>query len=290
MELFIDVVKDTLVDTLKLFPFLFLTYMFMEFLEHRAGGKSIKWLGKSGKLGPVIGSVAGLFPQCGFSAAAANLYAGRVITLGSLVAVFLATSDEMLPMMISQRMPARTILMILGTKLIIGVIAGSLIDFIIRLLKKDDEKTHIHEFCETENCHCENGILKSAFIHSIKVILFIMVLSFGINYFMSYIGEQGIEYITMGESYKIVLLASLVGLIPNCAASVALTQVYLYGALSEGALIAGLLVGSGVGLLVLFRVNKKLGENIKIVALIWAIGFVVGCLINLLGISFMPPQ
>lgn len=287
MNLLIDVIKDTLIDTLTLFPFLFLTYVFMEFLEHKASGKSIKWLGKSGKLGPVIGSIVGLFPQCGFSAAAANLYAGRVITLGSLVAVFLATSDEMLPMMISQRMPARTIILILLTKLIIGIVAGCIIDLIIHLMKKDDEHTHIHEFCETENCHCEDGIWKSAFIHSIKVTVFIMVLTFGINYFMAYIGKQGIEYVTMGESYKIVFLASIIGLIPNCASSVALTQVYLYGALSEGALIAGLLVGAGVGLLVLFRVNKKFWENVKIVALLWAIGFVVGCLINVLGINFM---
>lgn len=290
MELLIDVIKDTLMDTVTLFPFLFLTYVLMEYLEHKTGGKSIKWLGKSGKLGPVIGGIAGLVPQCGFSAAAANLYAGRVITLGSLVAVFLATSDEMLPMMISHRMPIRTILMILAVKLIVGVIAGVVVDFVAHLMKKEDAHTHIHEFCETENCHCEDGIFKSAIIHSLKVTAFIMVLTFAMNYFMAYIGKQGIEYVTMGDSYKIVLLASVIGLIPNCASSVALTQVYLYGALSEGALIAGLLVGAGVGLLVLFRVNKKFLENLKIVALLWVIGFVVGCIINMLGISFLPPM
>lgn len=289
MELFMDVLADTLLDTLRLFPFLFLTYILMEFLEHRTSGKSVKWLSKSGKFGPLIGGIAGLFPQCGFSAAAANLYAGRVITLGSLIAVFLATSDEMLPMMISQRMPAKLIVTILAIKLVIGVIAGCIVDFVLHMMKKDDDHTHIHEFCETENCHCENGIFKSALIHSVKVTAFIMVFTFAINLFMSYIGEQGIEYVTVGESYKVVFLASLVGLIPNCASSVALTQVYLYGALSEGALLAGLLVGSGIGLLVLFRVNKKFWENLKILGILWLVGFAVGCLVNMLGISFMPP-
>lgn len=289
MELLMDVTMDTLMDTLRLFPFLFLTYLLMEFLEHRTGGKSIKWLSKSGKYGPLIGGIAGLFPQCGFSAAAANLYAGRVITLGSLIAVFLSTSDEMLPMMISHRMPANIIIKILLIKLVVGVIAGCIVDFVIHMMKMDDEHTHIHELCETENCHCENGIFKSALIHSLKVTAFIMVFTFIINYFMAYIGEQGIEYMAVGESYKVVFLASLIGLVPNCASSVALTQVYLYGALSEGALIAGLLVGAGIGLLVLFRVNKKFKENLKILVLLWAIGFLTGCLINMLGINFILP-
>ncbi len=288
MDLLIDVLKDTLLDTARLFPFLFITYLLMEFLEHHTESKSLGMLKKSGKLGPLIGSIAGLFPQCGFSAAAANLYAGRVISMGTLIAVFLSTSDEMLPMMISNQMPAKTILMILATKLIVGLLAGLVVDLVIHLMHKDDNAFHIHEFCETENCHCENGIFKSALIHSIKVTVFIMVLTFAINYFMACIGEQGIEYVTMGESVGIVFLASIVGLIPNCAASVALTQVYLYGALSEGALIAGLLVGAGVGLLVLFRVNKRFLENLKIVAILWVIGFLTGCLINLLGINFLP--
>lgn len=288
MELLIDVFFDTLTDTARLLPFLFVTYLLMEFLEHRAGAKSVGWLKKSGKFGPIVGAVAGLFPQCGFSAAAANLYAGRVVSMGTLIAVFLATSDEMLPMMISNQMPAQTIIKILAVKLIVGMLAGIVTDAVLRRLKKEDNAYHIHEFCETEHCHCEDGILKSAIIHSLKVAGFIMVLTYAINYFMDYIGRQGIEYVTMGESYGIVFLASLAGLIPNCAASVALTQVYMYGALSEGALIAGLLVGAGIGVLVLFRVNRHFWENLKIVALIWVIGFLTGCLINMLGLNFLP--
>lgn len=288
MELLIDVLFDTLIDTARLFPFLFVTYLLMEFLEHRAGAKSVGWLKKSGRFGPVIGAATGLFPQCGFSAAAANLYAGRVISMGTLIAVFLATSDEMLPMMISNHMPLQTIIKILAVKLVVGMLAGIVTDAVLRRVKEEDNAYHIHEFCETEHCHCEDGILKSAIIHSLKVAAFIMVLTYAINYFMEYIGQQGIEYVTMGESYGVVFLASLAGLIPNCAASVALTQVYMYGALSEGALIAGLLVGAGIGVLVLFRVNRHFWENLKIVALIWVIGFLTGCLINVLGLNFLP--
>ncbi len=290
MLVIVDVLKDTLLDVARLFPFLFLTYLFMEYLEHKSEKHSVNWLKKSGKFGPVIGGLAGLVPQCGFSAAAANLYAGRVISRGTLVAVFLATSDEMIPMMISNQLPAKTIFSVLGVKLLVAVVAGLLIDLFMHLTRHEDGHLHIHEFCETENCHCENGIFKSALIHSIKVILFIFILTFGINYFMLAFGTQGIEYVTMGQSFGIVVLAAFIGLVPNCATSVALTQVYLYGALSDGALIAGLLVGAGIGLLVLLRVNKKIMDNIKIICLLLVIGIFVGALINVLGIHFMEPM
>lgn len=287
MEMLIDVILDTLLDAAKLFPFLLLTYIAMELLEHHAGDKSVAWLKKSGKLGPVIGAVTGLFPQCGFSAAASNLFAGRVISMGTLIAVYLSTSDEMLPILISEKVPMHVILSILGAKLITGIVAGILIDTVAHWLKKDKDKDyHIHELCEHEHCHCEEGVLRSALRHSLQILLFIIVITFVINYFMTYIGQAGIEYVTIGESYGVILLASLLGLIPNCAVSVALTQLYLGGMLGEGALLAGLLVGAGVGILILLRVNKRPLENVKVIGLLWAIGFFVGCLVKALGISF----
>lgn len=287
MELFLDALKDTLFDTLRLFPFLLLTYVLMEYMEHHTGQKSFQWLKKSGKLGPLIGGAAGLLPQCGFSAAAANLYAGRVITTGTLLAVFLSTSDEMLPVMLSEKIDVKVIVLVLVTKLVVGITSGVLVDLIAHLMKKEDEHIHIHEMCEQEHCHCENGVFKSAFIHTIKVTLFIFVLSLALNYFMVYIGSAGIEYVTIGESFSVIVLASLLGLIPNCAVSVALTQLYVAGMLSLGALMAGLLVGAGIGVMVLVRVNKPFKDTIKIVFLLWVIGLLVGCLIKVFGIQFL---
>lgn len=287
MDLLIDVIIDTILDSARIFPFLFLTYLLMEYLEHRAGDKTVRWLKKAGPLGPVVGAIAGLVPQCGFSAAATSLYAGRIVSLGTLMAVYLSTSDEMLPILISSQASPKVIISILAVKLITGMVAGIVIDAVGRLGKKKDTEYHIHEMCLSEHCHCEKGIFKSALIHSGKVILFIFVTTFIITYFMQKIGVEGIQYVTIGESYGVIVLASLVGLIPNCAVSVALTELYAWGMLGEGALIAGLLVGAGIGLMVLIRVNKKPLENIKIIALLWAIGVSVGCLIKALGITFM---
>lgn len=287
MELLKDVVIDTIVDSARIFPFLFLTYLLMEYLEHRAGDKTVRWLKKAGPFGPVVGTIAGLVPQCGFSAAATSLYAGRIVSLGTLMAVYLSTSDEMLPILISSQASPKTIGMILGIKLVTGMVAGIIIDAVGRFGKKKDTDYHIHEMCESEHCHCEDGIFKSALIHSGKVILFIFVLSFFVNYFMEYIGVSGIQYVTIGQSYGVIVLASFIGLIPNCAVSVALTQLYVGGMLGEGALIAGLLVGAGIGLMVLIRVNKKILDNVKIITLLWAIGLAVGCLIKALGITFI---
>ncbi len=287
MDLLKDVIIETILDSARIFPFLFLTYLLMEYLEHRAKDKTVRALKKAGPFGPVVGAFAGLLPQCGFSAAATSLYAGRIVSLGTLMAVYLSTSDEMIPVLISAQVSPKVIFSILAVKLITGMVAGIIIDAVGRLGKKKDAEYHIHEMCESEHCHCENGIFKSALIHSGKVLLFIFILSLFVNYFMQYIGVSGIQYVTIGESYGVIVLASILGLIPNCAVSVALTQLYAGGMLGEGALIAGLLVGAGIGLMVLIRVNKKFTENVKIIALLWAIGLGVGCLIKALGISFM---
>lgn len=274
-----DVCIDTLLDTVKLLPFLFLTYLAMEYLEHRTGEKTQNMVKKAGKFGPVVGGLAGLLPQCGFSTAASNFYAGRVITLGTLISIYLSTSDEMLPILISEKAPVSLMAKILLAKLVIGVIAGFLVDLIFR---EHDEHEHIHELCEHDHCHCDEGILRSAIRHTLQIVIFILVISFVLNTAMFFLGEDALAGVLLDRPVLGPILAGIVGLIPNCAASVAITQLYLKGALSLGAMMAGLLVGAGVGLLVLFKVNSHKLENVKIAGLLYLIGVVCGIAIDFL--------
>ncbi len=274
----LDVIKDTLTDGLKLLPFLFLTYLAMEFLEHRTGGKTQRIVGKAGKLGPLLGGILGAAPQCGFSAAASNLYAGRIITLGTLLAIYLSTSDEMLPILISEQAPVRLIASILLGKVAIGAAAGFAVDFMFR---KRDGQVHIHDICEQEHCHCEEGIFRSAVNHTLKITAFILIVTFLLNLVMYLVGENALAGLMSDRPVFGPVLAGLVGLIPNCAASVVITQLYLQGALGAGAMMSGLLVGSGVGLAVLFRVNHNRRENLIVVALLYVTGVLAGILIEL---------
>ncbi len=279
----LDVILDTLIDSVKLLPFLFLTYLAMEFLEHKAGEKMQDAIRRSGKGGPVIGSILGVFPQCGFSAAASNLYAGRIITMGTLMAIYLSTSDEMLPIMISENMGIAMIAKILGFKVIVGMIAGFVIDLAFR---KQERNLQIGHICEQHHCHCEEGIWKSALHHTVEIFLYILVISFILNLVIALMGEEALGNLILNRPVISELLAGLVGLIPNCAASVTITQLYLKGVLSAGAMIAGLLAGSGVGVLVLLRVNDDRKENLRIIVLLYVIGVIVGIMTELLGISF----
>lgn len=283
MEHILHFIEHAVMDTLKLVPFLFLTYLVMEALEHKAGDKTHNIVKKAGRLGPVVGALAGAMPQCGFSAAASNLYAGRVITLGTLLAIFLSTSDEMLPIMISNNVPFVTILGILGIKVLIGMAAGLLIDVILSV-KKDDHD-HIHEMCEEENCHCEKGIWYSALVHTIHITLFILLINFALELLLETIGEEVLGQMILNKPVLGSLISGLVGLIPNCASSVIITELYLEGALSLGAMISGLLVNAGVGVLVLFRVNRDKKENIRILGLLYAIGLVAGIILEFLPIT-----
>ena len=275
-----DVILDTLLDTLKLIPFLFLTYLAMEYLEHKTGGKAEALVKKAGSLGPVIGGALGIVPQCGFSAAASNLYAGRVITLGTLVAIYLSTSDEMLPILISEQAPVGMILEILCAKAAIGMIAGLVIDLFLRK-KGLKEHEHIHDICQREHCHCEKSIFASALSHTAKITFFILAVTFILNIILHFIGEDALANFILGRPVAASLLAGLVGLIPNCAGSVVITQLYLEGVIGIGAAMAGLLTGSGVGLLVLFRVNHNRKENLKILGLLYCIGVLAGIVIGL---------
>lgn len=282
MDIILDVLVDTGIDALKLLPFLFLAYLAMECLEHWTGGKMQEIVRKSGKAGPAIGGLLGVFPQCGFSAAAANLYAGRIITTGTLIAVFLSTSDEMLPIMISENVAPSMIGKILLLKVIFALAAGFLVDF---LLHRKVEM-QIGHLCERHHCHCEKGIWRSAFHHTWKIFLYIIVVSLVLNFTIALIGEETLAALVQGKPALSLFLSALVGMIPNCASSVVLTQLYLGGVLNAGALMAGLLSGSGVGFLVLLRVNDNRRENLRIFALLYAIGVGAGALIQLLGVRF----
>lgn len=273
-------------DTLRLVPFLFVTYLAMEAIEHKAGDKAEAAMQKAGKAGPLVGAVLGVVPQCGFSAAASTLYAGRVITVGTLLAVFLSTSDEMVPLFIAEQVPVGFMLGILLAKVAIACAAGLLVDFMLRRLHRDgDRKFHIHELCEQEHCACEehHSVVGSALRHTLQVTVFIFLVSFALEIVIDAVGEDALAQFMSASPLLSVLAASLVGLIPNCAASVTITQLYLEGALGLGAMMAGLLVSAGVGLLVLFRTSRPLGRNCAIAAALWGCGVIVGIALTLLG-------
>lgn len=272
----LDVIIDTLKDTAELIPFLFFAFLILEYIEHRLSKENKKRIEKSGKFGPLVGSLLGAIPQCGFGAMATNLYAARTITLGTLIAIYLSTSDEMLPIMLSQNVELSFAIKIVLVKVAIGMICGFIIDFFYRNTK--GEVTHI---CEEEKCHCEHGILKSSLKHTFNIVLFILVVTFLINIAMYLFGEERLSTIFMKGTIFGPFISSLIGLIPNCGASVALTELYLEQAISIGSLIGGLLTGSGVALLLLFRVNKNTKENINIVALLYTIGVICGIIIDL---------
>lgn len=280
-EVLWDALLDALIDGAKLLPFLFLAYLGMEWLEHKAGNKVNGYVQKAGKFGPLVGGILGVVPQCGFSAAASNLYAGRVITMGTLIAIYLSTSDEMLPILISERVEIGLIVCILLLKMGIGVIAGFIIDFCFH--KKLPEHEHIHEMCEHEHCNCEKGILKSALIHTIKIAIFILLIAFALNLVLEFGGEEALSSFLSGRKILGPVLAGLVGLIPNCGASVVITELFLEGALGFGSMMAGLLVNAGVGLLVLFRVNHEKKESLKIVGMLYGIGVVSGIIASVIA-------
>lgn len=280
----LEVIEEALIDSFKLLPFLFITYLIMEYIEHKTSKKSKEVIKKSGKFGPAIGSILGIFPQCGFSVSATNLYAAKVITLGTLISVYLSTSDEMLPIFISEAVPISVIIKILLVKLVIGIIAGFLIDFILRKKIVNEEK--IVDLCEKEHCHCEHGIFKSALKHTLNIFIFILIVTIVINIVIYLIGEETIAQFLQYNPILGPIIAGFIGLIPNCASSVILTQLYLQNVISAATMISGLLVGAGVGLAVLFKTNKGIKENLKITGLLYGIGVLSGIIIQLIGLTF----
>lgn len=280
----LDVLYDTLLDGLKLLPFLFIAFLIIEYIEHKLSSKNEKRLEKAGHFGPLIGSLLGAIPQCGLSVLATNLYITRIITLGTLISIYLSTSDEMLPILISHQVAFTEILKILALKVIIGMLYGFIIDFILR--KKNTPKKDIKHFCEENHCDCEHGIVKSSLKHTFNIWFFILLITLILNTCMHFGGEKLLSNIFLNDSFLSPFIASLVGLIPNCAASVVLTELYINNILSLGAALSGLLTGSGVAILVLFKENHNLKENLKIVGLIYFLGVISGLIIKFLTMIF----
>ena len=277
----LDIIIDVLLDSVKILPFLFGAYLLIELLETVSEEKTVALVHKAGKWGPVIGGTLGVIPQCGFSAATANLYAGGIITRGTLVAVFLSTSDEMLPILISENAPTLLILKILALKAAAGMLAGLLIDL---LLREPERELCIEELCQEAGCKCEESIWKSALRHTVKIFGFLLLVTFVLNFVIETLGEERLAGFLLNRPVVGELLAGLIGLIPNCAASVVITELYLSGGMGAGAMLSGLLVGAGVGVLVLCRVHHDWKDNLKTIALLYASGVVLGLLMGLLPI------
>lgn len=278
----LECLLDGFFDTLKLLPYLFVTFLLLEFLEHKLDKKNEKLLQKNQKVGPFIGGLLGSLPQCGFSTMAASLFSSKVITMGTLIAVFLSTSDEMLPIMISEKVNLIDILKIIGFKVFIGIVVGFIVDFFYQR-KKGKSKQEIHHLCEKEHCDCEEeGIFLSSIKHTLKITLFIFIVNVVINEIIFLIGEDSVKQILLSGNILTYFLASVIGLIPNCASSVILTELYLSKFISIGILFSGLLTGSGLGILLLFKSNDNMKENISILSIIYFVGVLIGMIVDII--------
>ena len=280
-----SVLLDGILETLIIIPFLFLTYLLMEFIEHRAGEKTFSFLKKSGAAGPAVGALLGAAPQCAFSAVAANLYTGRVITLGALISIFLSTSDEMLMIMIGEGVRWQSILLLVGYKIAVGMFVGFAVDITMRLMRHTHDHVHIDGMCKDEGCHCERGILRSAIHHTLTVTAFIFAVTIAINTLVFFVGTDMLGDLMSRIPVLSHFLSALIGLIPGCATSVALTSLCTHGIISGGVMLSGLFSGAGVGMLVLLRVNKRWRENLAIMGIIAAAGFIFGLLFDIIGLS-----
>ena len=265
-------------ETLTLFPLLFITYLVMEAVEAKAGGALEGFFGRARSLGPLVGACAGAVPQCGISAAVSSLYAGGVVSLGTLIAVFLSTSDELLPILISKKVPAELLIKIVAIKCIGAFFAGFLIDAFFRFSGREKSENHVHDICAHSRCGCgkHKGIFLPALIHTIEIFFFIVVVSGAVELCMHIWGEECLSKLNLTAPFAGEVVGGLLGLIPNCAISVASAELYCQGAISAGALMASSFTGAGVGLAVLFRLNRNLKENFLITLLLLAVGILFG--------------
>ena len=275
---------DFLLENLLLLPFLFVTYLLLEILEVRAGGALERGLGRTRRLGPLFGALAGVVPQCGFSAAAASLYAGGAVTVGTLISVFLATSDELIPVLISEKAPVSLVLKILGIKVAVGMAAGFAINAVLAFFGKGEPKLRVEELCAHSRCSCHehDGVLRPALVHTLEIFTFIIIISGIVHVGFHFIGEDGIRNLILNDPWYGEAIAGLIGFIPNCAVSVSGAQIYLKGGMSAGALMSMSLTGAGVGLLVLFRTNRRIWQNLSIMLCIYVVGVVFGRLAGFL--------
>ena len=269
-----DVLIDTLIDTLKIIPFLFIAFLLIEYVEHKLKNK--KTLNKAGRYGPFFGAILGGIPQCGIAAAATNLYITRIVTLGTLMSVYLATSDEMIPLMLSQNVELKFVIKIVLLKILIGMLFGFIIDLIHT--KKDKANYHL---CDEEHCHCKENIFISSLKHTINITIIILIINMILNTLFFFGKENILNTILLQNTYFGSFITSLIGLIPNCGASVIITQLYLNNAITLGSLIGGLLTGAGIALIVLFKSNNNLKENLTILGLLYILGSISGLIIDL---------
>lgn len=276
-----DIIMDTLIDGVKLIPFLFIAFLIIELIEHKLSNKSKNIISKAGKFGPFFGSLLGAIPQCGFSVLTTNLYVTRIVTLGTLMSVYLSTSDEMIPVMLSQNVSLKLIIGIIIIKVIIGMTFGFIIDFILRRKHKIEKIDY--EICHEDNCDCEHHLILSVIKHTISTTLFIMLITFLLNLLIEYTGIFDSNNIIASNPFT-VFLTSLIGLIPNCASSVMITTLYVKGVISYAALISGLLTNSGVGILVLFKSSKDIRSSFTIISILYIIGVISGILFELVGV------
>ena len=282
MEHIIHSILHVGLETLKIIPFLFLTYLLLEYIEHKSEEKTERFILNNKKTGPLVGGLVGLVPQCGFSAAAAGLYSGGIISVGTLLAVFLSTSDEMIAVLFSKRVPISDILVILASKLVIAVIAGFMLDMVWKRQHHSDIEHH----CQEEGCHCEDrGIFLSALFHTVKITLFIFLISVVVHFIKDAVGNERLASLFSAIPFLSNFISSLIGLVPNCAASVVLAELYVEGIISAGSMISGLLVGAGAGLLVLLRVNRSASDNLKFISVLFFVGVLGGLLFDVSGLG-----
>ena len=283
----LHILEHSFIDSIGLLPFLFLTYLAMELLEHYTGNKLNEKIKNAGKLGPLWGAALGIVPQCGFSAAAASFYSGKIIGVGTLIAVFLSTSDEMLPILLSESVPVKTILGILGIKLIIACISGMIAETVyVKFLHRNNGEMDIHAVCEEEECSCEEGVLKSTLKHTVTIFFYILLLTFILNLVIHCVGEDTLSHVFSNVPILGQMIAAVVGMIPNCASSVVITHLYVKGVISSGMMMSGLLVNAGVGTLVLIRLNRNFKQNIGIIGSMYGFGVFWGIVIDMMGIVF----
>ncbi|MBR7101155.1 MAG: arsenic efflux protein [Clostridia bacterium] len=282
MEEILHELLHALIETLKTVPFLFLAYLLMEFIEHKASDKMERYMEKIGNAGPAICSALGCIPQCGFSASASNLYTAGLITEGTLIAVFLTTSDEALPILLSTAGGHGAIWKLILCKIGIGIISGFAIDFVLKKMKVTKVEIDI---CKDCGCEEEEGILKPSLKHTLKISVFILLINVALGLAIHFLGEDRLSAVLLSDSLIQPFITALIGLIPNCAVSVMITNLYIEGALSFGSAIAGLCSGAGIGLTVLLKSNKCKKENIRIIAILYGISALFGFALMLFGIN-----
>lgn len=281
-QIIFHVIEHSFKDLVVIIPFLFAVFLFIEFVEHKGSEKMGKALTKLGAFGSVGGAILGCVPQCGFSVMASNLYAGRLISMGTLVAVFISTSDEAIPLMLASPEHIGSVWKLILCKVIIAVVAGIAVDIVVKAFSKGkEENADFENICTDCGCGC-HSIWYSAFKHTLEISIFILIVNILLGGAIEIIGEDAISKVLMTNSVFQPFLAAIIGFIPNCAASVLLTNLYIEGMVSFGSCVAGLCTGAGVGLVVLFKANKNLKQNFAIVGVLYVVSVISGLIINLI--------